>query len=249
MKQLFFPSDYPLSNLFYFSSRNLLNLTKKTNKAKIFLKRWGFEECHLPFLVPKSILLLYGNSISLNDFIKAYSGKDRRSYMYLRPYGIFSQGIVLAKNIIRSYRNLPLKLFEISPGYLARRTTSTGNIFTSPEQSFSIQSAIFTENPDELDNCNKLITSILNKFSIDYLIKNSNHSKKKFVQYFYLYQGQNIELARIHVFGKEISKKANIYFFDRLGKQSFPYLYTFAISQNIFLLGKHLNSRKEEQKV
>lgn len=246
MKQLFVPSDYPLPNLFYFSSRTLLNLTKKINKARIILQRQGFEECHLPFLVPKSILSFYGDSISLDNFIKAYSGKDRRSYAYLRPHGIFSQGIILAKSMIRSYRNLPLKLFEISPGYLARSASSVDNIFISPEQSFSIQSAVFTENPNGFNDCNKLITTILRKFSIDYFIKNSNHSEKKFVQYFCLYKNQDVELARIHVFGQEISKKANIYFFNCLGKQSFPYLCTFALSQNIFLLTKNIKDIKKK---
>lgn len=242
VKKFNLPSDYPLPNIFYFSAGVLKTLDSRVNKIRLFLKHEGFEECHLPFLVPKSVLLLYGNLISLNDFIKVYSGKDQRSYAYLRPHGIFSQGITLAKSMIRSYRNLPLRLYEVSPGYLAAKNTGNkSDVFSSPEQSFSVQAAVFTEDPEGYKYCCRLVSSILNNLALNYFVKHAELSKGKLVKYFCLHQGQEVEVARVHGFGEAVSQNANIYFSNKLGNQIFPCLCTFALSQNIFFLQKEQN--------
>ena len=238
------PSDYPLPNLYYFSSNPLVKIRRQLTKLIMILNQAGFKECHLPFLVPRSILLYYDNLISLKDFIKVYSGKDRRSYVYLRPDSIFSQGITLASKMIKSYRDLPLKLFEVSPGYKKLKYKNKPNIFTSPEQSFSIQCSVFTEKDQGEKYCQLVLSDVFKKFLITYTNINTKSPKTKIVQYFTQFNNNNIEIARLYIFNQEVTRRANIYFFNKAGVSSFPYMYTFSLSQNIFLLKILAKDRK-----
>jgi len=237
------PSDYPLPNLYYFSSKFLTEIRKQVTGAVSILNQNGFEECHFPFLVPRSLLLYYKNLISLEDFIKVYSGKDKRSYAYLRPDGVFSQGITLAKEMIKSYRNLPLKLFEVSPSYKRLKNKTKGNVFTSPEESFSIQGGVFIEDKDENEFLQTIISRILNNFSIPYIAKNNKLCKYGGINYSTLFSDNEINLAKICVFDQEVTREANIYFFNKEGRRSFPYMYSFSLSQNIFLISLLKNER------
>jgi len=239
-------SDYPLPNLYYFSDNILKEIRRQSLMLVSILNKEGFKECHLPFLVPRSILLYYDNLISLKDFIKVHSGKNPRSYAYLRPDGIFSQGIILAGKIIKSYRNLPLKLFEISPGYTKTRNKDKWNIFTSPEQSFSFQCGLFTEDNSGEKYCQTLLSTILNKFSINFN-KNTKLLKAGGIQYVTKIDNNKVIIAKLYNFGQEVAKKANIYFFNKKSLSIFPHLCTFSLSQNIFLLNI-LNNNKNEKR-
>lgn len=230
------PSDYPLPKLYYFSGNSLKELSKQLTKLISILNQAGFKECHFPFLVPRSILLNYKDLVPLNDYIKVYSGKDRRSYAYLRPDGIFSQGIILAGKIIKSYRDLPLKLFEVSPGYRKRKMETKRNIFTSPEESFSLQGGLFTKDEKGSEHCQSVLSAIFRKFSIKHNMKKALSYKTETIQYSTRFDESDIEIARLYVFNKEIARQANIYFFNKLGRSDFPYMYTFSLSQNILLL-------------
>jgi len=233
------PSDYPLPNLYYFSGNILKEIRRQSSMLVSILNKEGFKECHFPFLVPRSILLLYyDNLISLKDFIKVYSGKNPRSYAYLRPDGIFSQGIILAGKIIKSYRDLPLKLFEISPGYTKTRNKDKRNIFTSPEQSFSFQCGVFTEDNSGEKYCQTLLSTIFNKFSIRF-----TGNKDRGIQYVTKINNNKVIIAKFYNFGQEVTRRANIYFFNKKSLSVFPYLCTFSLSQNIFLLNI-LNNKK-----
>lgn len=242
------PSDYPLSSLYYFSGETLLAVRRQLKKLISILNQNGFEECHLPFLVPKSILLIYDGLVPLDNFIKVYSGKSRQSYAYLRPNGIFSQGITLASKMIKSYRNLPLKLFETSPGYMKIKSRNNEhNIFISPEQSFSIQAAIFTEGNQGNKHFQQLIPNLLKKLALTYITKTSKFSKTKVIQYFIKFNNNRVEIARLYIYGQEITKRANIYFFNKTGVSDFPYMYSFSLSQNIFLVKILSDKRKGSQ--
>ena len=230
------PSDYSLPNLYYFSSNILVEIRRQLTKLVSVLKQAGFEECRLPFLVPKSILLNYEGLVLLENFIKVFSGKDRRSHAYLRPDGIFSQGITLAAKMIKSYRNLPLKLFEVSPGYVKIRNNYKWDIFASPEQSFSIQGGIFTEDNKGNKYCQLLLSAIFKEFSIIYTTKDTKSLKAKSIQYVTKFKDNEVTIASFYDFNQEVTKRANIYFFNKKGISAFPYMYTFSLSQNIFLL-------------
>lgn len=237
-KTMRIPSDYPLPNFYYFSGNILKEIRRQSSMLVSILNKEGFKECHFPFLVPRSILLYYDNLISLKDFIKVYSGKNPRSYAYLRPDGIFSQGIILAGKIIKSYRDLPLKLFEISPGYTKTRNKDKWNIFTSPEQSFSFQCGVFTEDNGGEKYCQTLLSTIFNKFSIRF-----TGNKDRGIQYVTKINNNKVIIAKFYNFGQEVTRRANIYFFNKKSLSVFPYLCTFSLSQNIFLLNI-LNNKK-----
>lgn len=230
------PLDYSLPNLYYFSDELLKELQKQLIKLIPILNKAGFQECHFPFLVPRGILLNYKDLVRLDDYIKVYSGKDRRSYAYLRPDGIFSQGTILARKIIKSYKDLPLKLFETSPGYIKNIDKNKWNIFTSSEQSFSIQCGVFTVDNSAEKYCRTLLSTIFNKLAIKYTVKKNNFIKAKSTQYITKINGNEIILAKFYNFNQEISKKLNIYFSDKKGRSAYPYMCTFSLSQNIFLL-------------
>jgi hypothetical protein len=230
------PSDYSLPNLYYFTSDILKKIRKQLEKQILILNKAGFEECHFPFLVPRSILLYYEGIVFPKKLIKVYSGKDRRSHAFLRPDGIFSQGLTLVKKIIKSHNNLPLKLFEISPGYLKTEAKDEWNIFESPEQSFSIQGGLFTEYDDGEKYLEKLFSDVLNEFSIAYTTRNLGLKKSNSVEYVIEFRGEEISVIKSFNFGQEIPKKANIYFFNKNGSLSFPFMYTFSLSQNIYLI-------------
>jgi hypothetical protein len=230
------PFDYSLPNLYYFSGNLLREISRELAKLSSILNKAGFQECHFPFLVPRSVLLNYKGLVSLNNYIKVYSGKDRRSYAYLRPDGIFSQGVILAGKIIKSYRDLPLKLFEISPGYTKMGSKDKRDIFTSPEQSFSAQCGVFAQDDSAEKFCRLLLSNILKEFSIKYTTQKTELSKGRSVQYVTQANGNQITVAKFYVFEQEVTKRANIYFFDKKGQLAFPYMCTFSLSQNILLL-------------
>lgn len=230
------PSDYPLPNLYYFTSGTLEQIRKQLTKQILILNKFGFEECHLPFLVPKSLLSNYQEAISPGEFIKAYSGKDRRSYAFLRPDGIFSQGITLAKRMIKSYQDLPLKLFEVSPGYAKSDENDKETIFNSQEQSFSIQGALFTESNDGISYLEKIFARLLREFSIKYTAQKLESQNLTYIEYTTKFKTKSVKVIKCFDFGQEITKKANLYFFDKSGRSQFPYMVTFSLSQNISLI-------------
>jgi len=241
------PSDYPLPNLYYFSSKFLKEIRKQLVDTTSILNKNCFRQCHFPFLIPKSLLVYYNNLISLEDFIKVYSGKDKRSHAFLRPDGIFSQGITLAKEIIKSYKDLPLKLFEASSGYKKVKGKNKKNIFISPEESFSIQGGIFTENNDD-KFIQSIISKIFKKYAISYTVKSDKSHKYGLINYITSIDGEVINLAKIYNFNQEVTQRANIYFFNKDGKRTFPYMYTFSLSQNIFLINILKNGRSKIKK-
>lgn len=247
-RQIFdIPLDYPLPNLYYFSGNILKEIRRRLTILVLILNQAGFQECHLPFLVPRSILLNYKDLVPLSDYIKVYSGKNRRSYAYLRPDGIFSQGIILAGKIIKSYRDLPLKLFEISPGYTKTRNKDKWNIFTSPEQSFSVQCGIFSEDDGVEKYCQSLLSAILKEFSIKYTAKEIKLFGAKSVRYVTKINGNEVIMAKFYIFNQEVAKRANVYFFNQKSKLVFPYMCTFSLSQNIFLLNILKNKKNENE--
>lgn len=236
-----FAKDYSLPNLFYFLPKDIIKIRNEIKKTANILAKSGFQECHLPFLIPKSLINTYKDYIRINDFIKAYSGKNRDSYAYLRPNGIFSQGVTLAGKMIKSYRDLPLKLFELSPAYeKVKIKTSDGkkSIFKSPEQTFSIQGATFSENNCNIEKLDNLITDILRKNSITFTKKKSKCKKAKIIEYLSNGGKRNISLGKIYLFNQGICRNNNIYFFDRKGIMTFPHMTTFSISQSIIFLSK-----------
>ena len=235
-KKLGIPLDYPLPNLYYFSGNLLRKISRQLTKLTSVLNEAGFQECHFPFLVPRSVLLNYKDLVSLSNYIKVYSGKDRRSYAYLRPDGIFSQGVILAGKIIKSYRDLPLRLFEMSPGYAKTRNQSKWNVFTSPEQSFSLQCGIFTEDDNAENYGRRLLSTILKKSSIKYTTAETKLLKGRNVQYVTKINDNEVIIAKYYIFGREAAKRANIYFFDKKGRLAFPYMCALSLSQNILLL-------------
>jgi len=230
------PKDYSLPNLYYFSSDILVKIRQQLAKLLPILNRAGFRECHFPFLIPRSILLYYDNLVPLKDFIKVYSGKNRRSHAYLRPDGIFSQGITLAGKIIKSYRDLPLKLFEVSPGYRKRKIENKRNIFTNLEESFSLQGGLFTEDEKGKEYCQSVLFEIFKNFSIRHNTKKTRFYKTEAIQYSTRFDESDIEIAKLYIFNQEVTRQANIYFFNKAGRSDFPYMYTFSLSQNILLL-------------
>lgn len=236
-----FSRDYSLPNLFYFLPKDISKIRNKIKTTSNILAKSGFRECHLPFLIPKSLINTYQNHVPVNNFIKAYSGKNRNSYAYLRPNGIFSQGLTLASKMIKSYRDLPLKLFELSPAYEKVNIKNYDNkesIFNSPEQTFSVQGAIFSENKNDIKELDDLITTIVSKNSIDFTKKTSKYKKTKIIKYLSNGSKKNILLGKIYLLNQKICKNNNIYFFNRKGIMTFPYMFSFSISQNIIFLSK-----------
>lgn len=233
--------DYPLPNLFYFLPHDIVKIRNKIRKTCDVLEKSGFQACHLPFLVPKTLINTYQNSVPLNNFIKAYSGKNRDSYAYLRPDGIFSQGLTLAGKMIKSYRDLPLKLFELSPAYekaTFKDNANKYNILNSPEQSFSIQGAVFSENNGILEELENVIEKIIKKNSVPYTKTLSNYKKTKMIKFIHKDNDEKILLAKIYLFNQGVSKNNKIYFFSRKGLMTFPYMFSFSISQNIIFLSR-----------
>lgn len=225
------PSDYPLPNLYYFTDKNLLKLRRETYKLASTLKKSGFEECHFPFLIPKSVLSYYGKVTHSNSFIRAYSGKDKSSYAYLKPDGIFSQGITLAGKMIGSYKDLPLLLFEISPSY-ARKKERKESLPFSPEESFSIQGGVFTEKNSN-NFWEKWISQLLKERSINFRVNRTHHG---LIEYVSQIDNEETIVAKLFNFSQKVTKRANIYFFNKRGVATFPYMNTFSLSQNISLI-------------
>ena len=232
--------DYPLPNLFYFLPNDIARIRNKINKICKELEKSGFQECHLPFLIPKAIINTYQDLVPIEDSIKAYSGKNREAYAYLRPNGIFSQGLTLASKIIKSYKDLPLKLFELSPAYkkieLKQYENMRQNIFNSPEQAFSVQGAVFSEGINAFEELENLIEEILINNSISYKKRILKYKKTRIVQFVHKNKNGEILLGEAYFSNQDLCKNNGIYFFNKKGDMTFPYVFSFSISQNVIFL-------------
>ena len=237
---LVYPSDYHLPGFYYFTSNNLFQIRKKQQKLLRLLKAQGFEEYHFPFLVPNELLEKYRTVISKENYIRVFSGKNKRVFYYMRPEAIFCQSLPLVSTLIKSYKDLPLKMLEASPAFKKVDLGEKIDLLNSPEESFAIQGAIFSENENSSVEKGILLLSreILKRFNINRF----RTSRKNFgqAQYFEFYTKQNkrkIVLIKLFDLGNLICQRANIYYFNEKSQLIFPRMCSFSFSQNILLLG------------
>ena len=138
--------------------------------------------------------------------------------------------------MIKSYQDLPLKLFEVSPGYEKSDDKAKRTIFNSQEQSFSIQGGLFTESNDGISYLKRIFESLLKEFSIKYTTERLESQNLTYIKYTTKFKTESVIIAKCFDFRQEITKKANLYFFDKVGRSNFPYMVTFSLSQNISLI-------------
>jgi len=239
---LVYPSDYHLPGFYYFTSNNLFQIRKKQQKLLRLLKAQGFEEYHFPFLVPNELLEKYGTVISKENYIRVFSGKNKRACYYIRPEAIFCQSLPLVSTLIKSYKDLPLKMLEASPEFKKVDLKEKVDLLNSPEESFAIQGAIFSEN--ENDDAEKHVLSlsreILKRFSINkFGVSRKKFGRAEYIEFYTKQDKRKIVLIKLFDLRNLICQRANIYYFNEKSQLIFPKMYSFSFSQNILLLGKY----------
>jgi len=237
-------TDYHLSGFFYFTSRTLSQIRKRQQVLLRFLKNRGFEEYHFPFLVPNELLEKYKGVISKKNYLKVFSGKNKRAFYFMRPQAIFCQSLPLASTLIKSYKDLPLKMLEASPEFKEINLREKVDLLNTPEESFGIQGAMFSENgTGEIESyLLSLSRSVLRRFGINkFRIGKKNIGRSRYVEFYVKENGRKIALVRLFDLRDLICRKAHIYYFNDRSQPTFPKMHSFSFSQNILLLGKNKN--------
>jgi len=88
----------------------------KQHKIINFLRSIDFQEIHLPFLIPKKFISPI-KDVQGELFITAFSGKDKRTIYFLKPFCGFFTGIPFVTNNISSYKQLPKYFMDKGPLY------------------------------------------------------------------------------------------------------------------------------------
>lgn len=202
----------------------------KQNKIIKSLKNNGYQEIHTPLFVPKK-LFSQPKNISNKWFTSAFSGKDKRTNFYLRPFFGFQGAIPFASTNIRSYRQLPLYLIEKGPLY-GNFPAKWNLIKNSKEDYLGLQGVLVSDKR----NINQLINQINKLFSfleIDGVRKKQEDFLGIETVSFYW---KGIFICACFNLKDTIGKTSKIFYLDR-NQQSQPIFWqSFYLSQNLIFL-------------
>lgn len=227
---------YPLRYSYFICGINLKNLKAKIADAKNLISSLGFEEIHLPFLTSKDTLLSVTSDYNENALIRVYPAGNRKKPLIFSPYMLFLQALPLVKAGRFSYKEFPLKWFDVGPGYKGI-IRSEKDPYGQTEEVCTIQGAFFFNLKEESFSVSKNAETLIEKVCKSSNLKFCKEKKKMFYkkESMIYSDGNKNFLAGYHLIQVKDLKKVGIQIKNGQNKELPLYMCSFAISQNCFL--------------